>query len=132
VLVICDLFNPLAFSNVGAFTKKNWMAEGIAEISNFHIVGNTALTGLILSLLLFFQAWHVAIVDKLTAHIMFGPRVEALTPPRNKQEIEAYICHLSDHKGVIMTFRKALTPNVQWPEVDPAMKQDIAIFEREE
>jgi len=72
-LVMCDLFNPLAFSNVGTFTKKNWMAEGVAETSNFHIIGNTALTGLILSLLLFFQARHVAIVDKLTAHIMFGP-----------------------------------------------------------
>ena len=72
-LVMCNLFNPLAFSNMGTFTKKNWMAKGIAETSNFHIVGNTALTGLILSLLLFFQARHVAIVDKLTAHIMFGP-----------------------------------------------------------
>src|SRR6266576_6541571 len=57
MLVMCNLFNPLAFSNVGASTKKNWMAKGIAETSNFHIIGNIALTRLILSLL-FFWARH--------------------------------------------------------------------------
>src|SRR6266567_6129344 len=71
-LVMCNLFNPLAFSNVGTSTKKNWMAKGVAETSDFHIIDNTALTGLILLLLLFFWARHVAIVDKPTAHIMFG------------------------------------------------------------
>ena len=48
---------------------------------------------------------------------MFGPQVKALTPPRNKQEIEAYICHLSDHKGVIMTFREALCHSSTGPWV---------------
>lgn len=123
-LVMQELFDPPAFSTVGSSSKKNWMAQ--ADTDQFEVVENTALTGLIFSLLPFFQARHVKIDDQPPGHLKFGPRRNTLS--RDKLTIQEYLTDLVDHQQVITTFRKSL--EVRWPEVEPAVKQDIAIPDR--
>jgi len=124
-LIMHDLFNPVASLTEGASSKKNWMAQPpLNEKERFEVVGNLTLTGLILSLLPFFQARHVEIVDQPTTHLNFGPRESNLH--MDKEVINAYLRDLVDHNEVIATFRRSLDIKVPWPEVEPTTRQDIA------
>lgn len=130
-LVMNNLFNPVAFATVGASSKRNWMAQGRAETLDFKVIGNEFLTGLIISLVSFFQARHMQIIDQPPTHLNFGPREPDI--PMGRDAIEVYLrSNLADHKVVIATFRSSLNPEMRWPEVEPATKQNIYYPSKEE
>jgi hypothetical protein len=51
VMVMHNLFNPVAFPDKGSSSKKDWMvSSSVIELLKFNIIGNLVLTGLIRSL----------------------------------------------------------------------------------
>jgi hypothetical protein len=126
-MVMHNLFNPVAFPDKGSSSKKDWMVgSSVTELSQFKIIDNLVLTGLIRSLNQHFQA-HIVnqarVAEAAVAAIVprFGPL--ATTPSVNNAPTQEFLHYIISHEGVIKMFKDSL--NLQWPEDEPAMKQDI-------
>jgi hypothetical protein len=130
------VFNPPA---EGSHAKKNWMVMSYERLCRtdskgpFEIANNEVLTELIITLSRFFQARHVDIPATRRKRIAYIPPV-TYRPPMDAAYKKETLRYLDDHEQIITTFDKSLNVakhGMQWPEEEPAMKQDIASIGRE-
>ena len=126
--VMNEVFNPPTTSTVGPSSKKNWMGRAPEVINDFKIDRNPALTSLISSLVPYFQSRHVAIKsnNQPADHLKnYGPSNLRLSTVAS-ETIGKLLDHLSNHQSVIETFGASLRD--EWPQDEPAMKQEIGSF----
>jgi hypothetical protein len=128
VMVMHRLFNPVAFPDKGASSKKDWMvSSSVKETSKFIIIGNLVLIGLIRSLNKHFHAHIVnqARVAEVEAEAAIVPSfgLLATTPSVNNAPTQEFLHYMDSHEGVINMFKDSLY--LQWPKDEPATKQHI-------
>ncbi|KAH9954160.1 hypothetical protein BC827DRAFT_1158879 [Russula dissimulans] len=71
---------------------------------------------------------HTKIVDQPTNLLNIGPPEIYLQSEELKEQIKESLHHLDDYRVVIVVFKDSLALTHMWPEVVPAMKQDIVIL----
>jgi hypothetical protein len=132
-LILDMVFNPPAFENVGASSKRDWMAAMATMVKNdFSVLGNPPLSTLISSLLSLFSTRHFS--SKMndvppTDEITFG--LPSSSPFLVDTHIlDQYRAKLADHTGIISMFKESLeVTTMTWPMDDSATMQTIDILD---
>jgi hypothetical protein len=112
-LVMQEVFNPVAFSDGGSSSKKNWMANAPDE-DRFSVDDNEPLSSLIDALL------HLFFIR----HFFPGNNDSSIVNARAILGAGYTQADLADHTKIISLFRESLEKT--WPKGgDPATTQDI-------